>query len=206
MNKKEKSNLKQTGYIFLIILFVIIIFIFCSKRESNFYTLTTNTLINNSVFIYDRKLNIVGDVSYKLIPTGLCMSINGGKIMGEKIIYIDESFNRIKEPYEFDTIQYENINMVLKTHGNENYYYYDTGSSVILLCLLQPWFINNSSLEKLAKKKNKYGFMMNKQVFIIAEIDYEEYEFYLRYFKKTLQNGLICETDTGKGYECFFIQ
>ncbi len=53
--------------------------------------------------------------------------------------------------------------MIKKNKGYENYYYYDTGHSVLILCLLKSWFTNNNSLKKLAKRKDKFNFTHKKE-------------------------------------------
>ena len=80
-------------------------------------------------------------------------------------------------PTSYDSIKYENIPMVLKSYGDDYYYFYDTGKSVILVCLLRSWFINHKPIKKLGIIENKYGFKKEKQVFMFVESNYDLFNF-----------------------------
>ena len=198
MTEKTKKYLKEMGIVYLLAI-AALIFKVCKNNKTNvFYTLTADTLVNGTFDIYDDNINKVGKISYENNGNQLIVSIKGDAINGKREI--------IDEEYHYDAIEYENIPMTMQKYENEFYYFYDTGESVVLLCLLRPWFTSYSPLQKLSKKRNKYGQMKDRQTFMFINIDYESYQFAFDYPHPTIQNHFTAEGGNGQLYRCFFIQ
>lgn len=198
MTEKTKKYLKGIGIAYLLAIAALIFKVCKNNKTNDFYTLTTDTLENGTFDIYDDNLNKVGKISYENKGEQLIVSIKGDKITGNT--------PTSNEPYSFNSIEYSKISMELKKYEKEYYYSYDTGESIFLICLLRPWFTSYSTLEKMSKKRNKYGRMKDRQTFMFAIIDYELYDYALKYTNPTIQNFLTCPEDLFQLYRCFFIQ
>ena len=198
MTEKTKKYLKGIGIAYLLAIAALIFKVCKNNKTNDFYTLTADTLVNGTYDIYDDNINKVGKISYENNGNQLIVSIKGEAINGKREI--------IDEEYHYDAIEYENMPMTMQKYENEFYYFYDTGESVVLLCLLRPWFTSYSPLQKLSKKRNKYGQMKDRQTFMFINIDYESYQFAFDYPKPTIQNYFMARGGSGQLYRCFFIQ
>lgn len=198
MKEKTKLYLKRMGIAYALAAAALFFKVCRNNKINSFYTLTPDILINGTYNIYDDNINNVGQISYKKEGEHLLISIKGGEIDGKKEI--------IDEIYHYDSIEFNNIPMQLKKYENEFYYYYDTGKSVILICLLRPWFTNYSTLEKLSKKLNKSGILKDRHTFMLLNVDYRKYDYALNNLNPTLQNHFTAEGGSGQLYRCFFIQ
>lgn len=207
MKEKTKKYLRNLGIAYLFAILGLT-FKFCRNDKINdFYTLTNETLSSGDVEIYDEDLNIVGNLKYENFDEKLLLSIEGEKFSWEPQ-YRELNGKNVYEGYptSYDSIKYENIPMVLKSYGDDYYYFYDTGKSVILVCLLRSWFINHKPIKKLGIIENKYGFKKEKQVFMFVESIYDLYNFALKYPKPTLQEYFLSERASDVFYRCFFVQ
>ncbi len=198
MTEKTKKYLKEMGIVYLLAIAALIFKVCKNNKTNEFYSLTPDTLVEGTFDIYDLDINKVGYLSYRKDDSNLVVSIKGDEINGIKPI--------TEELYNYPPIEYNNITMTLRKYENESYYYYDTGESVVLLCLLRPWFTSNTSLEKLSKTRNKIGIMKDRQTFMFINIDYETYQFAFDYPKPTIQNYFMARGGSGQLYRCFFIQ
>ncbi len=198
MKENTKTYLKRMGIAYLLAITAFLFKVCRNNRINNFYTMTSNTLLSGSYIIYDDNINKVGTIEYKNNNGQLEVSIKGQEINGV-IPYLEESYN-------YAPMEYNNICMTLQKYEDEFYYYYDTGESVLIICLLRSWFTNYSPLEKLAKKMNKYGMMKDRQTFMFLNVDYKSYQFAFDYPNPTIQNHFTSEGGVGQLYRCFFIQ
>ncbi len=198
MKDKRSAYIKRVGIAYLLALILLIIKGYKNYKTAQFYTLTTGTLLNGTYNLYDDDLNIVGKIQLQNEGEILKLSIHGEPIEGCR--------EELNEPYSYPSIDYKEISMTLRKYENEFYYCYDTGESVLLVCLLRSWFTKHTSLEKLAVVINKNGFSRDRQVFMVSNIDYETYQFTFDYPNKTIQNHLIAKGGMGQLYRCFFIQ
>ena len=198
MTEKTKKYLKGIGIAYLLAVLTLIFKVCKNNKTNDFYTLTPETLVNGTFDIYDDNLNKVGIISYENEGEQLIVSIKGDEITGET--------PTSKEPYIYKSIEYNKIFMELKKYEKEYYYSYDTGESIFLICLLRPWFTSYSNLEKMSKKRNRFGIMKDRQTFMFAIINYELYDYALKYTNPTIQNFLTCPEDLFQIYRCFFIQ
>ena len=155
MKEKTKIYLKRLIIAYIFAIAVLMFKIYRKNKAYDFYTMTSETLINGTYDIYDDDINMVGKISYEKENNKLIVSISGKEIDGLEPV--------TEELYHYTNIKYENIVLCLKKYNNEFYYYYDTGESIVLLCLLRSWFTSHSSLEKLSKKMNKSGIMKDRQ-------------------------------------------
>lgn len=198
MKEKTKIYLKRIIIAYIFAFSVLVFKIYRNKKTNNFYTLTPEILTNGTYDIYDDNINKVGQISYEKNGNNLIVSIQGNEINGIKEL--------IDETYHYDSIRFENIHMQIKKYQNEFYYFYDTGESVILICLLRPWFTNYSPLEKLSKKLNKSGIHKDRHTFMLLNIEYRKYDYALKNLCPTIQNHFTAEGGYGQLYRCFFIQ
>ena len=190
------KNKKKYIYVFLYAT------LFISIREGGIYIyekitrLKSNTLIENSTNLYDRKLNKIGYIKYKKNENGLLVSINGEEITNK----FDESRDSYK--YYFAGINYQDINMKLVKKLKENYYYYDTGDSIILICQLLDFYYNNTTYSEkpLAYLKNN----KHEKIFLITEVDYDSYYSNSVQYE-IIQNGYLYY-DNGIKYIAYFVQ
>lgn len=199
MKEKTKKYLRNLGIAYLFAILGLT-FKYCRNDKINdFYTLTNETLSSGDVEIYDENMNKLGNLEYINQKEGILLSIKGNEING-KLQYFEES-------YHYNSIEYEKVFLVLKQYGDDYYYFYDTGKSVLLLCLLQPWFTNHTPIKKLSiEKDNKWGFKKEKQVFMLVEADYNKYEYVLKNIKPTIQEPFGTDIGWGQLYRCFFVQ
>ena len=198
VKRETKYYLKRLCIAYLLALAAFLFKICRNNKINNFYTMTSNTLMDGSYDIYDDNINLVGKIEYKKNGDILNVSINGKEINGVR--------PNLGETYNYPPIKYSNISMTLQKYEDEFYYYYDTGESVIIICLLRSWFTNYSPLEKLSKTKDKLGMTKDRQTFIFLNIDYESYQFAFKYKNPTIQNHFTAEGGLGQLYRCFFIQ
>ena len=198
MTEKTKKYLKEMGIVYLLAIAALIFKVCKNDKTNDFYTLTPDTLVNGTFDIYDDNLNKIGKISYENNGEQLIVSLKGDAIDGKMEL--------INEEYHYDAIEYENIPMTMQKYENEFYYFYDTGESVVLLCLLRPWFTSYSPLQKLSKKRNKYGRMKDRQTFMLLNVSYDKYNYTMKDRDPTLQNHFTAEGGNGQLYRCFFIQ
>lgn len=198
MTEKTKKYLKEMGIVYLLAIAALIFKVCKNNKTNDFYTLTPDTLVNGTFDIYDNYLNKIGKISYENNGEQLIVSLKGDAIDGKMEL--------INEEYHYDAIEYENIPMTMQKYENEFYYFYDTGESVVLLCLLRPWFTSYSPLQKLSKKRNKYGRMKDRQTFMLLNVSYDKYNYTMKDRDPTLQNHFTAEGGNGQLYRCFFIQ
>lgn len=192
MKEKTKKYLRNLGIAYLFAILGLT-FKFCRNDKINdFYTLTNETLSSGDVEIYDEDLNVIGKLQYINENNKLFLDIEGEDVFGKKPY--------TREDYHYNSIKYKNILMTLKQYGDDYYYFYDTGDSVILLCLLKPWFINHTSLEELSMIKN------NRQVFMIVEATYDKFQYILEDIRPTIQEPFVTAGGWGQLYRCFFVQ
>ncbi len=198
VKEKTKLYLKRIGIAYLLALAAFLFKICRNNTINKFYTMTSNTLVDGSYCIYDDNINKVGTIKYTKNGDELKVTIHGKEINGVR--------HNLGETYNYEPIDYSNISMTLKNYEDENYYYYDTGKSVIIVCLLRSWFTNYSSLERLSKTKNKYGMIKDRQTFMLLDVSYEKYNYIMRDRNPTIQNHFTAEGGYGQLYRCFFIQ
>ncbi len=192
MKAKTKKYLRNLGIAYLFAILGLT-FKFCRNDKINdFYTLTNETLSSGDVEIYDEDLNVIGKLQYINENNKLFLDIEGEDVFGKKPY--------TREDYHYNSIKYKNILMTLKQYGDDYYYFYDTGDSVILLCLLKPWFISHTSLEELSMIKN------NRQVFMIVEATYDKFQYILEDIRPTIQEPFVTAGGWGQLYRCFFVQ
>lgn len=151
MKEKTKKYLRNLGIAYLFAILGLT-FKFCRNDNINdFYTLTKETLISSDVKIYDEDLNIVGNLKYENSSDKLLLSIEGEKFSWEpEYLEINGKIEYMEYPTFYNSIIYENLPLTLKQYGDDNYYFYDTGKSVILVCLLRSWFINHKPIKNLS--------------------------------------------------------
>lgn len=207
MKEKTKKYLRNLGIAYLFAILGLT-FKFCRNDKINdFYTLTNETLSSGDVEIYDEDLNIVGNLKYENSTDKFLLSIKGEKFSWDpEYLEINGKIEYLEYPTFYNSIIYENLPLTLKQYGDDNYYFYDTGKSVILVCLLRSWFINHKPIKNLSLIENKYGFKKEKQVFMFVESNYDLYNFALKYPKPTLQEYFLSERASDVFYRCFFVQ
>lgn len=198
MKEKTKTYLKRMGIAYLLAITAFLFKVCRNNRINNFYTMTSNTLLSGSYIIYDDNINKVGTIKYNNNNGQLEVSVHGNGINGVR--------SNLGETYNYAPMEYNNICMTLQKYEDEFYYYYDTGESVLIICLLRSWFTNYSPLEKLAKKMNKHGMMKDRQTFMFLDVSYEKYNYIMRDRNPTIQNHFTAEGGYGQLYRCFFIQ
>ena len=198
MKEKTKKYLRNLGIAYLFAILGLT-FKYCRNDKINdFYTLTNETLSSGDVAIYDEDLNVIGKLQYINENNKLFLDIEGEDVFGKKTY--------TREDYHYNSIKYKNILMTLKQYGDDYYYFYDTGESVILVCLLRPWFINHKPIKKLGIIENKYGFKKDKQVFMIVEATYDKFQYILKDIRPTIQEPFVTAGGWGQLYRCFFVQ
>lgn len=196
MKSKTKKYVRNLGIAYLFAILGLT-FKFCRNDKINdFYTLTNETLISGDVEIYDEDLNIVGNLKYLNEGSKLNLHIKGNSINGKKPY--------TKELFHYEPIEYDDIVMTLKQYEDDYYYFYDTGKSVILLCLLRSWFVNNTALEELSIRDR--AMKKNRQIFMLVEATYDKYQYILKDIRPTIQEPFVTAGGWGQLYRCFFVQ
>lgn len=192
MNEKIKKTIKTSIILWLLVIIVFSIRFIRNTKRKQFYTFSNQTLLNNTVNIYDRELNIIGEISYDNNEEKLITSIDGKEVNGLSI--------GAKDPYKYLDIHFDNVVMELKKSNNEYYYYSEIDDDVLLIFLLKPFFISGSKLENLSSGGKQ------RQIFMFVLLDKQKYYADLRYYKKNLQSSFVWEGGTGIKYQCYFIQ